>query len=432
VVAATGLRMPTSELRALLKLLVRRFQLTVRGRRARLRGADDPADPAELTRIDICYAATSGLVAIDPLRSSYFLSEGLLRALRAGEPMRLGRAMAFDISFLAATRGPDHRTFRRAWARAQALATELGDPRVQALIDGNAGAAALLGGRWQESVDLCTTAERTVRERCVGFTWELDVVELVSLTALWYMGRLADLVEEVPRRLREACERGDRFSATNLRSGLPFTAWLVSDETDEAAAELATARGDWSQEDFYVQHAQLLHADVLLALYRGDASGAAALLAAAEPAMGKTLLDQILLHRIVMTDLRGRVALAQLERPGLAAGERRRLLAVARRSARRLGRERVPWGRALAALLRAELAAAGDGDAPARYAAAEAVLRDCGMELHAQVARRRGGQLRGDASAVEASDVWLGAQGVACPAALASLLAPASTPGRWR
>jgi eukaryotic-like serine/threonine-protein kinase len=436
VVAATGLRMPTSELRALLKLLVRRFQLTLRGRRPRLRAqndASDAPDPAELTRIDVCYAATSGLVAIDPLRSSYFLSEGLLRALRAGEPMRLGRAMAFDISFLAATRGPDHRTFHRARARAQALADQLGDPRVQALIDGNAGAAALLGGRWQESVDLCSTSERTVRERCVGFTWELDVIELVSLTALWYMGRLADLVQEVPRRLRDACERGDRFSATNLRSGLPFAAWLVSGQTDEAAAELATARGDWSQEDFYVQHAQLLHADVLLALYRGDATGAAALLAAAEPAMGRTLLDQILLHRILMTDLRGRVALAQLEVAGVASGERRRLLRIARRSARRLGRERVPWGRALAALLRAELAAAdGDEEASADFASAEAVLRDCGMALHAEVAARRRGQLRGDPAIVAASDAWLEAQGVASPGALASLLAPASTPGRWR
>src|SRR5262249_15696870 len=201
---------------------------------------------------------------------SYFLSHQLLLALRAGDAMRVGRALALDISFIAATRGPDHPAYHKARARAQDVADKVGDPRVLALVDGAAGPAALLGGRWPQSSALCARTERTVRGGCLGFTWELDIVELVSLTAQWYLGRLADLAREVPRRLREACDRGDRFSATNLRTGLPFAAWLVADDTAGAARELATARGEWSQEDFYVQHAQMLHADVLLALYRGE------------------------------------------------------------------------------------------------------------------------------------------------------------------
>jgi hypothetical protein len=403
-----------------------------------LRGRDwrerRDVDPTLLTRIDVCYAAATGLIAIDPLRSSYFSSQQLLLALRAGDPMRVGRALALDVSFLAATRGPDHPAFRKAWARAQAVADRVGDPRVLALVDGNAGAAALLGGRWQECVELCARTEHTVRTRCVGFTWELDVLELVSLTALWYMGHLGELVAEVPRRLHDACERGDRFSATNCRSALPLAAWLIIDEPEVAERELATARGEWSQEDFYVQHAQMLHADVLLALYRGQATRAQALLADAEAPMGRTLLDQILLHRVMMTELRGRTALACALVPGLEARRRRKHLAIAGAAARRLGRERVPWARALASLLRAEIAAVdGDAAAAAEMARAEDALRACAMTFHEQVARRRRGQLLGidGAPLVEASDTWLRGQGAVRPAELASLLAPGSTPARW-
>ena len=95
-------------------------------------------------------------------------------------------------------------------------------------------------------------------------------------------------------------------------------------------------------------------------------------------------------------------------------------------------REKVPWAIPLARLLTAGLAGlAGRVDeAVAALAAAEPELEAAGMELHLAVARRRRGELLGDAGAelVAQADAWLTAQGVANPARLAALFVPGRQP----
>jgi hypothetical protein len=109
-----------------------------------------------------------------------------------------------------------------------------------------------------------------------------------------------------------------------------------------------------------------------------------------------------------------------------------RALTAAEEDARRIERERTPWGNALAGLVRAGIASArGDRDGALGLAAgAERDLSAADMALHAAVARRRRGEILGGAQGaalVAAADAWMSERRVRSPERIARMLAP----GAW-
>jgi len=108
------------------------------------------------------------------------------------------------------------------------------------------------------------------------------------------------------------------------------------------------------------------------------------------------------------------------------------LLDIARKDARRIEREKMPWGDALARLVRAGVESVG-GDRQAALTlldAAESDLLGADMALHATVARRRKGELLGGEtgrSLVAAADDWMTGEGIQNPERMAAMLAP----GAW-
>ena len=113
------------------------------------------------------------------------------------------------------------------------------------------------------------------------------------------------------------------------------------------------------------------------------------------------------------------------ERPPRAA-------ATTPRAARHLERERMPWGQALAQLVRASVAATGGAVEPAVRCllAAETGFAAADMALHAATARRRRGQLTGGEEGralVHTADAWMAAQSIRNAARLTAMLAP----GPW-
>ena len=183
--------------------------------------------------------------------------------------------------------------------------------------------------------------------------------------------------------------------------------------------------GEWSRQDFQVQHFTTLTAEAQINLYRGDA-------VAAWNRVNKHWTgppDAMLLHveivRIYMPHLRARCALAALG-SSLGSGP---LLASAARDARRLRRERPAYARALAGTIEAALAFE-HGDATS----ASDLLRESAGRLDALgwgcfgvAARRRQGELEGgDAGNKIVNDVddYLGAQGVKRPDRMTALQLP--------
>jgi hypothetical protein len=159
-------------------------------------------------------------------------------------------------------------------------------------------------------------------------------------------------------------------------------------------------------------------------LYCGDGTAAWGLVADHWPSLQHSLLLHGQFVRVTMRYLRARCALA-----AAAVADPAPLLRAARCDAARLERERVPWAKAYAVLIRAGLAAAR-GDRPS----AEMLLTDAAgrfdaadMALDAVATRRRLGDLidgdRGAALRNQADD-WMTSQGIRRPDRIAAVFAP--------
>jgi eukaryotic-like serine/threonine-protein kinase len=290
-----------------------------------------------------------------------------------------------------------------------------------------AGFAAFLEGRFRQARDRCEQAEAVFRD-CVGVWWEVGSARLFSLWSLFYLGELGELARRQPVFLKEAEERGDRYTATSLRLSVLGTVWLAADDPERARTEAEEAIQQWSRHGYHSPHYWHLVADVSASLYAGDARRAWARVEEDWGKMRRALFLRIQQARIEAFGLRARAALA-LATATPPGGERDRLLAEAERSARRIAREHMRWGSPLAKLVRAGAAAqSGDGDA-ARAALADAAggFDAADMALHAAVARRCEGRLRGGAAGaadVARADAWLASAGVKNPERMVSLLAP--------
>jgi hypothetical protein len=425
VLRAVGLRMPDSSRGALAAFLARRAQIRLRG--LAFRETDEARiAPEDLTRIDTCWSASSGLGLVDTALGQYFQARGLLLALEAGEPRRVQRALAMEAAYSSTGGGKTAKRTAEILARARALGEAQGEPYGLAFTTMTEGCAAALEGRWKVARALCDDAEASFRDRCRGATWEMETVRWFSLWSLAYLGELAELGRRVPRRLREAEARGDRYAATCHATGLAGLAWLSADDPAAARARSQEALARWSKRTFDVEHWWAMLGERQVDLYEGDAQGAYDRVHAEWRALDRSLLLMVQLTGIEATHLRARSALALARaRPG----ERRRLTAEVDRDAARIAAEKMPWANALAALLRAGSAATRGDEVRAEALLRQAAsgLEGAGMALYAAAANARWGRLVGGDEArsrAAAAEAWMRAQAIVAPARMVAMLAP--------
>jgi hypothetical protein len=287
------------------------------------------------------------------------------------------------------------------------------------------GMANYFQGKWKPALAMLDDAEKLLRERCVGVTWERDNAILFGVLARYYLGEIAELIDRVPVRLREAHDIGDLYGATNLRTR-GFIAWLAKDDAERAANELRIAREQWTQRALHIQHYFQLNAEAQIALYAGDPYRAYQRVCESWNPFKRAFFFRIVSIHTTMYDLRGRSALASIEgRPH----ERAELLASASRDARALTKFPDLGTRSTGVLLQANIAAASGDHAGALRLLEEAErgFLEADMALHRTVTRRRRGELLGGeagADLITACDAWFSAQRVANPARLCAMLAP--------
>jgi hypothetical protein len=204
--------------------------------------------PEELERIDVAFAASSGLAMFDVVRAADFSARHLLLALDGGEPIRVCRALAFEASGRAAVdvRGRDR--IESLVRTAENLATRSNDPHAIALARLAAGLVRVFSGEWRAAQATLAAAEQIMRERCRGVHWELANAVAWSINALILCGELKEAAERVPQLLHEAQERGDRFALMHMIYPAAITA-IVADDPDTAdriAREFPKAGGEFT------------------------------------------------------------------------------------------------------------------------------------------------------------------------------------------
>jgi hypothetical protein len=416
VLAQVGVGVAATPRRALAATLLRRAFLRVRGLGYCERAAPEvPA--AELAHIDALYAMTCGLALVDPIRALHFQTHHLSRALAAGEPMRVTRALVGEIGAAAARGRRGARRAARLAKKADALARRQNDPFAIALVTGATAMAAYHQGRLRAAKDGTERALQMFRERCTGASWEIATAEIHLAWALFFLGEWCDLLHRMPGWLREARDHDDLYAETGLRLVGAYR-FLAADDADAAGREVADALRAWSQQGFQVQHYWALYVSSHIDLYRGDGDRAHKRVRRTWRALERSFLLKVEQVRAHMLSLRGAAAVAAAR---TARGEERdRHLVDADRSARKLGSESMVGARALSMLVRSGAAAIrGEPDAETLLVRAIDELAAADLDLHAAAARYGlGGRARA------AAERELRGRCIGNPARLAAMLAP--------
>ncbi|MCU1277586.1 MAG: Serine/threonine-protein kinase PknA, partial [bacterium] len=309
VLSAVGLRMPSRPGIALIELGARMVQLRLRGFRYRERTADE-LPPLERARIDTCWSISCGLTVIDHIRGAVFQERHLLAALRAGEPYRIARAFVVE-AFLLATRGRGSQALAvRLTDEAEAIASRLGSPHLDALVHMARAVLSQFGGDFTAARARWQRAEAELRSRCTDVAWELTNVGFFTLQTLGWLGEVGELARRLPRLVEAAEERGDRYSASVFRTGWNILPGLAADDPSATRQEVAEAVARWQAGGFHVQHCLALHADVQLALYEGQAEDARRLLESHWRGLRRSLLLEIHPLRLDLLFLRLRCTIA--------------------------------------------------------------------------------------------------------------------------
>lgn len=430
VLAAMRMKLAQRPQQVLAGLILRRAWIRLRGLRFRRRDASE-VSAHELMRIDACWSLSMGIAIVDTIRGADFQARHLLLALRAGEPYRVARAVAMEAAYSSALGERKRRRTDKLFALAERLANECGHPHAVALVTVARGTAGCMLGDWRKARDLCQRADVMLREQCTGVAWELSIAHLYALFALSYLGELRELGAQLPQYLKEAGERDDVNTATNVRTRIAYIVRLTEDRVDLAEQEVRDGIAQWSQSGFHAQHYFEMYATTEIRLYAGDGAGAWRSIGERWPRFRRSLLWRVDRIDIEAVFLRARAALAASAHAALAPRAREALLREATREARGLRRKRSATASALAGLVAGGIAI-GRGrveEAVDELRAAERMLAATDMELHRAAAARRCGELIGGeegARLIADADGWMRAQGIRRPDRMTEMLAPAA------
>ena len=347
-----GIGMPETSRSALASMLWHRAILRARG----LDFCPKPADqvpPIDLKRIDLYWSAVAGLSMVEPIRGADFQARGLLMALRAGEPVRIARAVAMEAAHEAVAGPSAVDRVEALLARAAAIADPLDSPQALGMIDLVRGLNSILFGRWQVAVQALARAEELFRNRCSGVAWERATGHNFALWGLYKLGEISELRHRWTSLSREAQDRGDLYARHYLNAFYRTILALAADERPTNESELEATLRETRGRTLSLQQTPAFDALMHIDLYQSDEARAWARLVSFWPEYTRSLLFRVQLIRVQMFELRARTAVALADRsphPG-------RLLTQALRDAKNLEREGVDWARAHAHHIRAAVAA---------------------------------------------------------------------------
>jgi hypothetical protein len=419
VLAATGLRAPRSGLRALFWLLAYRLWLRVAGVRFRER----EVRPEVRMRLDALYAVALGFSLVDHIVAVAMKTRVLVAALRAGDRLHTARASALVACDVAGNGGPETAMTRNLFALAEDLAKREPDASARNTLLIARGMSFVQRGLFKEAKAALDPIQAAMTNRRVGQQSAL----LFTFSSIHLLGDLKDLTERHARALAEADERGNRFVAVAVRTSTAAAVCLAADDPERARRELSVAMAQWAQAKFSNQEWRATLYGAEIDLYAGDFEGAYERVKGLERALNRNFFLFVHYVRALTAFVQGRAAAASVA--GLPPVRRRARLAEARRYARKLEREGMPWSTALAAIVRAAVAHQ-TGDRTGTIAALRSAMDVAGeanIALHAAAARHELGLLVGGdegALLVSEAEEAMRTRGVVAPSRYAAMLVP--------
>ncbi len=427
VLARLGLRLAKTPLRAILMALLRRLWLRVVGYRYVIRERAD-IDAEKLVALDVLWTAVRGLMFIDFPRGIDFQTRYIVRVLRAGDRRHLANGFAAEASSSSTTGAAGLARSVGLFASMDEVSASIDDPAVHAHNHSHKGFAHFMAGDFREGRRAGELGAAMYAEHCLGVNWYLVAMRRYLIFSYYYLGDFLELQRKLKAWRTDAHRRGDLFAMANYSLGLANASWLIDDDVDGATEDVIRTFERWSistkGEDFTMQHYQALFARTQIDLYAGAPKDAWNRIEGGWSTVKRSLFLRIRSIGIEGTHLRARAAIAYAAT--LETSERAAPLAIARRVAKSLEKDGLPWALGFAAAITAAIAELEGRREAALHALgqAEAHFASASMALYVAAARHRRGSLTDDAELVTTSERTMRTQGIARPDKLVRMMLP--------
>ena len=426
VLRHVGSALPRTRFAAIRSIVVNRAHLRLSGMN-HVPIAEDEVPADTLLRLDVEWSIASAIAFVSPVLGRALQMQFMREALTSGAPKRVAQAFCLELGYLAISGVKNRARCEALRLRALRITEDLDDKQLLGTLEGSAGVASFLFGRWREAYERMAAGEKYLRDNAASARWEIDILQVFGAAALVYLGRFRQLAELLPAYIREADERGDVYAKRGLQGWRSNTLWLALDDPAEASRRVAlVAIGD---DEFHLHHYYELLARAQIELYSGRPEAAHDRVEAMWRPLRKSHTLRIQSVRIEAWHLRGRCALATAVS---SPANRSELLAAAKKAAAKLERESAAWADAFAALLRAGVATltADVEDSVASLRSAIDLCEATNMEAYAAAAQLRTGQIisgRESQRVVAEAMSYFEREQVANPTAFSDLLVP----GQW-
>lgn len=412
-----GLRYPRTQRGVLIGMVLALLRLKLRGMgfRDELPGQDAVA----LTkRVDVARSAAEGLASTDPMRAAIIMLEGVLLALRLGEPSRVAWALSHYGLLIGSTgKTKALASTEELFARAESLAKRVEAVETQAVVKLNRAKLSLSRGEWGDATRHADDCSSYVQRHCTEGWGYMTVAHNIALFALQSSGDLDELNQRAVDYIRVAGDVGDLYAEV---SALIYSAAvaLATDAPDRARETVRRAVGRWKKDRFLFQNWLALQAESQCDLYDGLPERAYQRLQSAWQEMEESHLLKLSVVRPFAFRLRAVAALAAAQT--VPPGQRERYLRSARGDGGVLARMRrhdaSGWADVVDAGLRS---LAGDhAKASAGLANAAGHFQRAGMSLEALSAEFEMGRILGGTAGGEllgAAERCMTARGVRIP-----------------
>jgi eukaryotic-like serine/threonine-protein kinase len=425
VLAKAGLRLAETSKAATWSVAWRLAWLWLRGVKFRER-PESSISAEDKQLLHVYWSVNTGLGVVDSVRAVDFLLRFVLLSLKTGDIRRVAQGLSVLGGQLSAFWGLRFGWPSRLVSAAEILARRSTDPATIGLTRMCRAMIRYFAGEYEASANELLSVEQHFLTHCRGTSWELATTRSFICFSLRLGGRLRELCERFDRYTADADRIGDRYLATNLRTYQSIV-WLIRDNPDRARKDIDGILDAWPAESYQVQHFFYLYSRCEQELYCERPEAAWQLIREESVRLRHSTLLNVSGLRIENARICGRVALAMAEKAG--PGDRAQFLRRVQESVRVLRKSEHQTGVAMGAMLEAGWLWLGAEAGAAKSALEHAVAtaEASGAILIAESGRRWLGELMGGRRGEELrarSNGWMAEQGVQNPARMAHLIVP--------
>ena len=319
--------------------------------------------------------------------------------------------------------------------RAAELAANSDDPYDSAMMHTCRTTIAWCSGRWRNCAAPAKKAIKSLH-MCAGTNFDLAIVHGFALSARVFLGEIREVRDELKDLLEDAERRGDRYFMNVFQSGYLVFLHLAEDDAEGALRLAESTLQDAPDDRFTSLHFHKFNSYTNALLYSGQAWKAWMYVEKTWPDLRRAGFPALGCIGLQLREIRARCAIAAAggnQPKSLRTDQTRkytsaRLLSIAEDEAQQIEKRSLPHARALAAVVRAGVAAMRDKPEERKRALETAAngfeLEDVQMKLHAEAARFFLTAIEGDTRAHAQVCERMASRGVLRPDAMAALLLP--------